>query len=204
MTPPRLVVVIGANGAGKSTWCRHHREVLPTDFYDADSIAQQIGSYDNPTDQFLARARVNAHIERHFEQFTSFGFESTYSGESRPRMVQRASRLGYESYAIFIGTHDPEINVRRVQARVATRTGHHVDESEIRRRWTAAQENLVKTAPLFDRIRLIDNSEDHSWTVVDYIGRDNPHRDVNAPLWAARLTVALARGRFARGTKPSQ
>lgn len=45
---PLLVVVIGANGAGKSTWCHAHRDELPANFYDADSIAQGLGSYNDP------------------------------------------------------------------------------------------------------------------------------------------------------------
>ena len=67
-----------------------------------------------------------------------------------------------------------------------------------------AQENLIKTAPLFDRIRLIDNSEDRAWTVVDHIGGDDSHHDVDASTWAARLTAALVRSRLSHGTKPSQ
>ena len=46
MGRPILTVVIGANGAGKSTWCREHPDNLPDDFYDADSIAQGLGSAD--------------------------------------------------------------------------------------------------------------------------------------------------------------
>ena len=37
MNAPELTVVIGANGAGKTTWCREHRDALPKPFYNADS-----------------------------------------------------------------------------------------------------------------------------------------------------------------------
>ena len=191
---PRFVIVIGANGAGKSTWCRAHQEELPSNFYDADSIAQGLGSYDDSARQLEARALVDAHIDQHLEQNDSFGFESTYSGASRPRIARRASELGYATYAIFVGTRDPSINIDRVAARVRARTGHHVPQSEIRRRWTAAQENLVKTVSLFDRIRILDNSDDHVWTVADYVGRGQRHRTVEAPPWVARLSAALIRG----------
>ena len=40
MSRPRLVVVIGANGAGKTTWSTEHRKRLPLHFYNADSIAR--------------------------------------------------------------------------------------------------------------------------------------------------------------------
>ena len=90
MTPP-LVVVIGANGAGKSTWCGAHRDELPANFYDADSIAQGLGSYNDRALQLEARAIVDARIEQHLDRGETFGFESTYSGKSRPRIVERAS-----------------------------------------------------------------------------------------------------------------
>ena len=199
MPAPRFVIVIGANGAGKSTWCRAHPEELPSNFYDADSIAQGLGSYNDPALQLEARALVDERIDRHLERNESFGFESTYSGASRPRIARHAHELGYATYAIFVGTRDPSINIDRVAARVRARTGHDVPESEIRRRWTAAQDNLIKTASVFDRIRILENSNDHTWTVADHIGRDQRPPAVDAPPWAARLSVALIRGRLPRG-----
>lgn len=204
MPAPRFVIVIGANGAGKSTWCRSHRGELPASFYDADSIAQGLGSYDDPALQIEARALVDAAIDRHLEQHESFGFESTYSGASRPRIARRAHELGYSTYAIFMGTRDPAINVDRVAARVRSRTGHHVPESEIRRRWTAAQDNLVSTASIFDRIRILDSSGGHARTIADYMGTERP-RVVESPSWAARLSTALIRGRATPSTSgPSE
>lgn len=195
MTAP-LVVVIGANGVGKSTWCRAHRNELPVNFYDADSIAQGLGSYDDQVLQREARAIVDARIKRHVERGESFGFESTYSGNSRPRIVERAAEQGYETYAVFVGTDDPEVNVERVQARVATRTGHDVPESEIRRRWQAAQENLLRTAHLFDRIWIIDNSGQQAMTVADFVGRGKDQTlervpDDELPPWASSLTQRI-------------
>ena len=121
-----LVVVIGANGAGKSTWCGAHRDELPANFYDADSIAQGLGSYNDRALQLEARAIVDDRIEQHLRRGETFCFESTYSGKSRPRIVERAAEQGCTIYAVFIGTDDPQINIERVQARVASGTGHHV------------------------------------------------------------------------------
>ena len=44
MNAPELTVVIGANGAGKTTWCREHRDALPKPFYNADSTTTQTPS----------------------------------------------------------------------------------------------------------------------------------------------------------------
>ena len=45
---PKLIIVIGANGAGKSTWCRRHRDQLPEHFYDGDAIAEGLGGWNDP------------------------------------------------------------------------------------------------------------------------------------------------------------
>ena len=50
---PRLTIVIGTNGAGKSTWCSKHENELPAAFYDADSIANSLGDWNDPHNQIL-------------------------------------------------------------------------------------------------------------------------------------------------------
>ena len=186
MSRPRLVVVIGANGAGKTTWSTAHRQRLPAHFYNADSIAEGLGDANDPEQQAEARAIVNAAIETRFRSLDPFGFESTWSGSSRPAVVRRAHAEGYETHAVFLGTRHPDINVHRVRRRVLE-GGHDIAESEIRRRWHAAGENLVRNWEYFDHIEILDNSgrapqvvftKDHDGNVV--------LREL--PPWAKRLT----------------
>ena len=101
---------------------------------------------------------MNAAIRRHLEQGEDFGFESTYSGRSRPRIVQTAASNGYEVWAVFIGTNGAEINIERVRQRVRSGTGHDVPVPEITRRWSAAQKNLAETAASLGTIDVLDNS----------------------------------------------
>lgn len=77
--------------------------------------------------------------------------KSTYSGRSRPDIVRMAKRLGYATNAVFLGTDDPNINISRVGKRVSE-GGHHIDDSEVRRRWTAAWRNLIATWGSFDTV----------------------------------------------------
>lgn len=197
MTKPVLTLVIGANGAGKSTWCREHRDELPQHFYDADSIAQGLGSYDDPADQMAARQIVDERIAAHIEKQESFGFESTYSGASRPNVVRLAHQRGYAVHAFFLGTHSPIINIRRVVSRVATQTGHHVDESEVRRRWGAAQDNLVRTAALFERISILNSSETTADVVAEFLSNQEGAPSQHRPRWAARLADRVRAARQA-------
>ena len=132
MNEPKLPIIIGANGAGKTTWTRKHRDELPQRFYNADSIAEGLGSANDPALQREARRLVDEQIERDLAQRRDFGFESTYSGQSRPNIVRKAKRAGYRTSAVFIGTESSGINIERVRIRVEE-GGHHVDENEVRR-----------------------------------------------------------------------
>ena len=193
----RLTIVIGANGAGKSTWSRNNRRELPAEFYDADSIAEGLGSYDDPALQRQAREWVDRRIEGHLERGESFGFESTYSGVSRPDIVRRARALGYDIDAVLVGTQSPEINIDRVALRVRHRTGHDVPAAEIVRRWTAVQDNLARTAPLFTNILLLDNSGVHVRMVAQAAGKEVVRYVAPLPRWAVDL-VARIEGARAR------
>lgn len=199
---PKLIIVIGANGAGKSTWCDKHRSRrLPTDFYNADSIAKGLGDWNSPAKQAAAREMVDAAIGQHLQKRSDFGFESTYSGRSRPDIVRRAKAHGYKIEAVFIGTTRPEINVDRVAKRVATGTGHDVPRKEIRRRWTVAQENLVATATNIDKIELIDNSGGHSRGVMRIADRQVTDRASRVPKWSSELATRIT-ARVPIGTIP--
>lgn len=188
---PQLIIVIGANGAGKTTWCRRHGDTLPEHFYNADTIAEGLGGWNSPAHQRAARELVDERIEGHLARKESFGFESTYSGRSRPAIIERAGALGYRTTAIFLGTRRPEINIQRVAARVATRTGHEVPTAEIRRRWTACPNNLVRTAHAVDCIHMLDNSGPSSRRVILV---ENGHETALAatmPEWARDLNERI-------------
>ena len=188
---PKLIIVIGANGAGKSTWCRRHDDQLPEHFYNADAIADGLGAWNSPTNHRAARKLVDDRIERHLARNEDFGFESTYSGRSRPAIVESARGLGYETTAIFLGTRRPEINIERVAARVAARTGHDVPPAEIRRRWAACPQNVARTAHAIDRIHMLDNSGATTDAVIRIENGEEAAQAATTPDWARELTEQI-------------
>lgn len=155
---PELTILIGANGAGKTIWARGHRDRLPGRFYNPDSVADGIGDWNDRRTQREAGEFVARRIRTHLANRESFGLETTYAGRGRPQLVRRAKAFGYQVQAVFIGTDDPEVNVERVAARVRNRTGHSVAVDDIRRRWTAGQDNLRATFRSIDRTELWDNT----------------------------------------------
>ena len=64
---PEFVVVIGANGAGKTTWVRMNRDILPKPFYNADSIAEGLGDPNDAELQRRARRIVDAEIDERLQ-----------------------------------------------------------------------------------------------------------------------------------------
>ena len=61
---PHLTVVIGGNGAGKTTWTRHreNRATLRGPFYNADTLAEGLGDWNDPKRQREARKIVDENI----------------------------------------------------------------------------------------------------------------------------------------------
>ena len=190
MNRPRLVVIIGANGAGKTTWGRHHRRRLPLEFYNADVIAEGLGDANSPELQVRARALVEGLVAERLGLGDSFGFESTWSGRSRPQIVRDAGTLGYETHGIFLGTAHPALNIARVRRRVIE-GGHHVPESETVRRWTAAFENLLAMWDVFNRIHVLDSSTETVRLVASKKGtRTDAPRD-ELPDWATAIAARV-------------
>ena len=190
---PQLLVVIGANGAGKTTWTRKERERLPKRFYNADSIAEGLGDFNDRQLQARAREIVDTAIEEDLAAGRSFGFESTYSGESRPAIVRRAAAAGYAVQAVFIGTERHEINVDRVAKRVEA-GGHDVPTDEIMRRWRDAQANLQATWRAFREISILDNSGDEAVTVAE-THNGQLHLSTEAPQWVRDLARGITTSR---------
>ena len=194
---PQLLVVIGANGAGKTTWAqqRKQRKQLPKRFYNADSVAEGLGNANDRQHQARAREIVDTAIEQDLTARRSFGFESTYSGKSRPDIVRRAAAAGYAVQAVFIGTERHEINVDRVAQRVAA-GGHDVATVEIVRRWRDAQTNLQATWEAFRRITILDNSGVEAVTVA--VKRNGQlQMKADAPEWVHQLAQGITPSRRA-------
>lgn len=167
-------------------------EALPDPFFDADSIAQGLGSYDDPRDQRQARQIVDDGIAECLKTRQPFGFETTYSGNSRPNLIRTAHRLGYSVRCAFVGTESSEINVVRVAYRVASETGHSIAVYEIHRRWQACQDNLVETADCFDRIQMLDNSGRSLINAGEIRHGRHTKRSPHAPQWAQDLIQRIA------------
>ena len=157
---PKFVIVMGCNGAGKSAWKRANYDRLPERYFDQDSIAGGIGDWNDPGARDRTRRYVDAQIDEIFEKRLDFGFESTFSGQAGPALLQRAIREGYRTEGYYIGTESPEINAARIDYRVLSNTGHFVAPERLPDRYRYSLSNLRRHLNDFDFVEVVDNSED--------------------------------------------
>lgn len=156
---PVFTIVMGCNGVGKSAWKRKNYDLLPTRYFDQDSIAGGIGDWNSPEARARTQVYVDAQIAEAIGQRLDFGTESTYSGQPGPAIVERVIEAGYRVEGVYFGTNDPQINIDRIEQRVFAGTGHMVDPQRIPERWRYSLSNLRRTAERFDQLQLLDNSE---------------------------------------------
>ncbi len=87
----------------------------------------------------------------------SFSFETVFSHSSKLEIIRSAKNYGYRVYFYFLTTDDPDINVNRVNIRVAQK-GHPVPEEKIRKRYYKSLDLMYDAVKLSTRAYLFDNS----------------------------------------------
>ena len=148
---PEIVVFAGPNGSGKSTITSLLRPVnMP--YINADDIQRVLGC-----DNLEAAKLAQAQRESCLEQKRSFCFETVLSTDRNLKLLQRARENGFFIRCYYVLTVDPNINVARVQSRVAS-GGHDVPPDKIVQRYDRALSLVRKLVPVCDVCHIYDNS----------------------------------------------
>ena len=151
---------MGCNGSGKTVWKRANWQSLPDVYIDMDSIADGIGSWNNPKSRDEAMVVAEERIKRAIRECDSYGVESTFSGERGVNQLEEANKNDYRLLGHYFGTASPEINIARIKKRVSQQTGHQVALELIENRWRYSLSNLRKNAEKFDELTIYDNSDE--------------------------------------------
>jgi predicted ABC-type ATPase len=147
---PHAVIVAGPNGAGKSTMAPR---VVANEFgiklyVNLDVIAQGLAGFD-PASAGIAAGRImHERLEELRTERLSFAVESTISGRSLQRVVEKLNTSGYSTLLLYLWLPDPDLAVGRVQKRVLL-GGHYVPEADVRRRF---YRSIVNFDRLYRRI----------------------------------------------------
>jgi predicted ABC-type ATPase len=142
---PHAVIVAGPNGAGKSTLAP---ELLAKEFEDriyvnSDVIAQGLAGFDPVSAGIRAGRIMHERLEELRAERASFAVESTISGRSLQRVIQKLVESGYKTLLIYLWLPEPELAVERVRNRVRL-GGHDVPEADVRRRFYRSMVNFEK------------------------------------------------------------
>ncbi len=161
--PPRIYVLAGVNGAGKSSIAGAAFRESGADYYNPDEIARTLMASRRGLSQADANSaawRMGVRLlRRAIEERVDFAFETTLGGNTIPRLLAQAAAQGIEIYVWYVGLSSPELHVERVKARVR-RGGHDIPEADIRHRYERSRLNLIELLPRLAALRVYDNSAD--------------------------------------------
>jgi predicted ABC-type ATPase len=154
----RLDLVVGSNGAGKSTFIELTlAPLLPGSFVvNADEIAKRRWP-DDPTAHSYDAARIAAETRaKLIERGESFIAENVFSHPSKLELIDTAGATGYTviMHVVLIPEH---LAVLRVRYRVEA-GGHDVPEHKIRQRYQRLWELVGAAATRADSATFYDNS----------------------------------------------
>ena len=151
-----FIVYAGPNGSGKSSL----RDVIDSPVevvIDPDRIARQINAADSRSvDPEAGRAAVRL-FDDTIAVRQSLSMETTLSGHSALRRMERAKAAGYEVTLIYVALNDPQLNVDRVTER-ARQGGHFIEPGTVRRRVGSSLDNLPRALAIADQSVVLDNS----------------------------------------------
>lgn len=184
----QLWMLVGGNGAGKSTFYRLYLERFGLPFVNADIVARM--AYPDAPEAHSYQAARLAEQQRHslLLNGSSFCFETVYSHPSKIDFVARAKALGYQVIMVMIHLESAQLNQARVAERVAE-GGHTVPDDKVSSRIPRMLEHVKTSLPLCDLVRVYDNSfADNPFIPVFSIEDGNVEQHLEPlPDWAEML-----------------
>jgi len=158
---PEILVVGGANGAGKSTFASVFLADNPHFFFlNADEIARELRPENLYEARFDAGRQFLERLEETRRAGTDIVLESTLSGLTLARHLDAFRQAGYQVRLVYVFLNMPAESVNRVSARVLA-GGHYVPPVDVVRRFGRSQHNFWFTyRQLASRWNLISNSGD--------------------------------------------
>jgi predicted ABC-type ATPase len=160
---PRLFVLAGTNGAGKSSIGGATIRSRGGQYFNPDEAAARIRA----SQPHLSATQANSaawHEGKRLLQHAiahglDYNFETTLGGRSFASLLKEAAGKGFEVRIWYVGLASPEHHLARVKARVR-KGGHDIPEADIRRRFDQSRLQLIELLPHLTELRLYDNSAD--------------------------------------------
>lgn len=158
---PRLYIISGCNGAGKTT---ASYSLLPEmldcrEFVNSDEFAKGLSPFDPSKASIQASRYMIMKIRYLLKRQQDFAIETTLATRTLLKTVRMAQNAGYTVTLLYFWLNSPELAIERVRARVEA-GGHDIPEETIRRRYNVGIYYFFNTyAPICERWILADNSQ---------------------------------------------
>lgn len=189
----RLDLVVGSNGAGKTTFINEHlRPSLPAGvpYVNADEIAKQRWPA-NPSAHAYDAALIAANTRaRLISRGLPFIAETVFSHPSKLDLIKLARAEGYRVIVRVLLVPE-ELTVERVASRVRA-GGHSVPEQKIRERYHRLWPLAAHAIALVDRAVVYDNSRPTGPAIVAEFTYGLPTGVLNWPDWTPAPLRAVA------------
>ena len=157
---PRLYILAGCNGAGKTTASYSFLpEILDCrEFVNSDEFAKSLSPFDPSVASVSASRFMLRRIDYLLKRGSDFSIETTLATRSLVSIINEARAQSYVITILYLWVQAPEIAIQRVRDRVAS-GGHNIPEDVLRRRYTTGLKYLFDIyMPICDRWMIADNS----------------------------------------------
>jgi len=183
----QLWILAGGNGVGKSTFYRTQLDPLGFPFINADILAKELYPQ-TPEEHSYDAAKLATEMRfQLLHEGRSFCFETVFSHPSKIDFVAQAKVLGYEIILVFIHLDSVSLNQARIAQRISE-GGHNVPDEKIASRIPRLLQNIKKTLPLCDQVRILNNSRiDSPFQQVAVIRNGQLRQKISLPDWAKDL-----------------
>lgn len=158
---PRLYIISGCNGAGKTT---ASYSMLPemlscSEFVNSDEFAKSLSPFQPENASIQASRYMLQKIRYLLKRQSDFAVETTLATRTLLKTVRMAQAAGYSVTLLYFWLNSPELAIERVKARVEN-GGHNIPEETIRRRYKVGVDYFFHHyAPICERWILADNSQ---------------------------------------------
>lgn len=179
-----LYLFAGVNGVGKSTMYNSQIEegIKQSIRINTDEIVRTFGDWKNNADQIKA-AKIAIQLRNYcFEEGKSFNEETTLTGKTILKTIDKAKELGYKIYLYYIGVDSPEIAKERVRNRVL-KGGHDISSEVIKKRYYESLENLKKIISKCDYVDIYDNTDIYK-LVFSFANNEIIENSISSSEWA--------------------
>jgi predicted ABC-type ATPase len=182
VTLPRLTIIAGANGCGKSTLTSRSSFIYKTPLLDPDAISKALQPSIPGASAVAAARQVLISAGKHIERCESFAVETTLAGKHYLQTMVDARIRGFEVVLVYIGTENVEINLARIKNRVLA-GGHDVPEGDVRR-YQRSFKSLLIGMERADHTILFDNSTEEGYRLIAVLGPSGSQWFDPVPRWA--------------------